>query len=314
MSLRLSDIDVVIGDNHILESVDLDVVDGTVVAVLGPSGSGKTTLLRVIAGLQPATGRVEWSGVDLTGVPPHLRGFGLMFQDYALFPHRSVADNVAFGLEMRGDDPAAIAQRVAEVLGWVGLADAARRRVTSLSGGEQQRVALARTLAPAPKLLMLDEPVGSLDRSLRARLLAELGEILRREGITTLFVTHDQDEAFALADQVVVVRDGRIVGTGSPEELWHAPHDEWMARFLGMTNIVTGQDGQNVIRPEAIRIDPDGEIPAVVGSVAFNEGGYVVGVRTDEGDDLRFRTERRPTLGQRVMLTIDAQGVVPLEG
>lgn len=314
MSLRLSDVDVVIGDNQILDSVDLDVVDGTVVAILGPSGSGKTTLLRVIAGLQPATGRVEWSGVDLTGVPPHLRGFGLMFQDYALFPHRSVADNVAFGLEMRGDEPTAIAARVAEVLGWVGLADAAHRRVTSLSGGEQQRVALARTLAPAPKLLMLDEPVGSLDRSLRGRLLTELAEILRREGITTLFVTHDQDEAFALADQVVVIRDGRIVGTGSPEELWHNPREEWMARFLGMTNIVAGPGGSQVVRPEAIRIDPNGEIQAVVGSVAFSEGGYVVGVRTDGGDDLTLRTQRRPSLGERIRLTIDPDGIIPLDG
>ena len=177
--------------------------------VLGPSGSGKTTLLRVIAGLQrPDAGRVLLDGRDLEGIPPHRRGIGLVFQDHALFPHRDVSGNVSFGLRMRGDPPEAVAARTAEVLDLVGLAGFEHRSIGTLSGGEQQRVALARALAPEPRVLLLDEPLGSLDRRLRDRLLDDLARVFDELGLTAVYVTHDQTEAFALGDRVAVMRAG----------------------------------------------------------------------------------------------------------
>ena len=175
-----------------LDHASLDVSNGETVTVLGPSGSGKTTLLRVVAGLQvPDKGRVVLDGKDLAGIPPHRRGIGLVFQDHALFPHRNVAENVGFGLRMRGDNPAATARRVRELLELVGLAGFERRSVGTLSGGEQQRVALARALAPEPRLLLLDEPLGSLDRRLRDRLLEDLARLFGQLDVTAVYVTHD---------------------------------------------------------------------------------------------------------------------------
>src|SRR4051794_23795922 len=197
------------GARTALDSVDLAVPAGQIVSLLGPSGSGKTTLLRVVAGLErPADGRVTFEGRDLAAVPTHQRGFGLMFQDYALFPHKDVAANVGFGLKMQGRPRAEIESGTAWALELVGLAGFAKRNVSTLSGGEQQRVALARALAPRPRLLMLDEPLGALDRALRERLLDELGSILRRLRQTAIYVTHDQDEASALADRLLVLRAG----------------------------------------------------------------------------------------------------------
>ena len=217
-----------------VDAVDLEVAERETVCVLGPSGSGKSTLLRVVAGLQtPDSGRVLLGGRDQAGVPPHRRGVGLMFQDHQLFPQYDVAGNVAFGLRMHGT-PRDVRQRtVAELLELVGLPGAERRAVTALSGGEQQRVALARALAPRPRLLMLDEPLGALDRGLRERLVVDLRRLFTRLGTTVLAVTHDQQEAFALADRVVVMREGRIVQTGTPLEVWRHPASEFVARFLG---------------------------------------------------------------------------------
>jgi ABC-type Fe3+/spermidine/putrescine transport system ATPase subunit len=190
---------------QVLKGVSTHVADGDIACLLGPSGCGKTTLLRIIAGLEtPDSGRVFFDGEDVTGQPVHLRRFGFMFQDYALFPHMSVAANVAFGLRMLGWTGSRRRQRVEEMLALVNLEGYAARSVDALSGGEQQRVALARTLAPAPRLLMLDEPLANLDRLLREELVDELRTILKRIGVTTIFVTHDQAEAFALADHVVV--------------------------------------------------------------------------------------------------------------
>src|SRR6266508_1843856 len=190
--LHIGDLSVCYGDTVAVDGLDLSVEEAEVVALLGPSGCGKTSVLRAVSGLEPpAAGRIVLDGRDVTEVPVHLRGIGLMYQDYALFPHRDVAANVAFGLRMRGDPKTAIAARVAEVLELVGLAGYGHRRVFQLSGGEQQRVALARALAPAPRLLMLDEPLGSLDRTLRDRLVGELRELFARLGITTVYVTHD---------------------------------------------------------------------------------------------------------------------------
>ncbi|MFD9909925.1 ABC transporter ATP-binding protein [Streptomyces sp. NPDC059063] len=240
--LRIEDATVRFGARAVhtaLDAVDLDVAEHEVVCVLGPSGSGKSTLLRAVAGLQPLDGgRVVLGGRDQEGVPAHKRGVGLMFQDHQLFPQRDVAGNVGFGLRMHGVPRAEQALRVAELLDLVGLPGAQKRAVASLSGGEQQRVALARALAPRPRLLMLDEPLGQLDRSLRERLVAELRELFHELGTTVLAVTHDQGEAFALADRVVVMRDGRIAQSGTPLEVWREPADEFVARFLGFDNVV----------------------------------------------------------------------------
>ncbi|HEV7626945.1 MAG TPA: ABC transporter ATP-binding protein, partial [Streptomyces sp.] len=215
--LRLDGVTVSFGDRRALDAVDLEVTDHETVCVLGPSGSGKSTLLRVIAGLQsPDAGRVSLSGQDQTGVPPHRREVGLMFQDHQLFPQRDVGGNVAFGLRMRRADRHETRERVAELLELVGLPGAQRRAVAALSGGEQQRVALARALAPQPRLLMLDEPLGQLDRGLRERLVVELRALFHRLRTTVLAVTHDQGEAFVLADRVVVMNNGRIAQAGTP--------------------------------------------------------------------------------------------------
>ncbi|WP_329334154.1 ABC transporter ATP-binding protein [Streptomyces sp. NBC_00663] len=241
MLLALEEATVRLGGRAVLDGVDLSVAEHEIVCVLGPSGSGKSTLLRVVAGLQHLDGgRVLLDGRDQAGVAAHKRGVGLMFQDHQLFPQRDVGGNVAFGLRMHGSPKGEQAGRVGELLDLVGLPGAAPRAVSALSGGEQQRVALARALAPRPRLLMLDEPLGQLDRSLRERLVVELRELFGRLGTTVLAVTHDQGEAFALADRVVVMRDGRIAQSGTPLEVWQRPADEFVARFLGFENVVEG--------------------------------------------------------------------------
>ena len=233
--LTIDNVTVRFGELAALDGVSLEVGPGEVVAILGPSGSGKSTLLRAIAGLEPIeSGKIVFDGKDLGGVPIHERGFGLMFQSYALFPHLTVADNVAFGLRMRNATDVEVRERVAEVLGWVGLERLAGRRVDRLSGGEQQRVALARTLAPRPPLVMLDEPVGSLDRMLRQRLVEDIRRLLERQKAAALYVTHDHDEAMAISDRVAIMRDGRIVQSGPYPQLAAAPADRWVAEFLGV--------------------------------------------------------------------------------
>ncbi|KOU23094.1 iron ABC transporter ATP-binding protein [Streptomyces sp. WM6372] len=237
--LELAGVSVRFGERAVVDAVDLEVAEHEIVCVLGPSGSGKSTLLRVVAGLQPVSaGRVLLGGADQARVPAHRRGVGLMFQDHQLFPHRDVGGNVAFGLRMRGSARAAYEAQVAQLLELVGLPGAQGRSVASLSGGEQQRVALARALAPSPRLLMLDEPLGQLDRGLRERLVVELRGLFSRLGTTVLAVTHDQGEAFALADRVVVMRDGRIAQAGTPLEVWQRPASEFVARFLGFENVI----------------------------------------------------------------------------
>ena len=230
--LSVHELDVVIDSKPILQNVSLTVADGEVVGVLGPSGSGKSTLLRAIAGLiEPAAGEIRWDGKSIAGMPPHRRDFGLMFQGYALFPHMTVAGNVGFGLRMTGHHD--IAREVDEALSWVGLEGFGPREVDSLSGGEQQRVALARTLAPRPRLVMLDEPLGALDRNLRQKLVDDTRLVLEERNVTGLVVTHDREEAVAMSDRLALMRTGTIVQTGRLDEMLTNPADEWVAGFLG---------------------------------------------------------------------------------
>ncbi len=215
----------------ILTDLTLHLADSEILGVLGPSGSGKSTLLRAIAGLVEVTeGDISWDGESVIEVPTHLRNFGLMFQGYALFPHLSVAQNVGFGLRMHGRDD--LDGTMDEALSWVGLESFGSRDIDSLSGGEQQRVALARTLAPHPDLVMLDEPLGALDRNLRRRLVSETRKILEEREVTALVVTHDREEAVAMSDRLAIMRGGTIVQTGSLSDILENPADDWVASFM----------------------------------------------------------------------------------
>ncbi|MET8680815.1 ABC transporter ATP-binding protein [Streptomyces sp. NPDC004647] len=336
--LRLEGVTVRFGGRTALDAVDLEVAEHETLCVLGPSGSGKSTLLRVVAGLQRAdAGRVLLSGRDQTGVPTHRRGVGLMFQDHQLFPQRDVGGNVAFGLRMHGAGRAERERTVGELLELVGLPGARQRGVAELSGGEQQRVALARALAPQPKLLMLDEPLGQLDRSLRERLVVELRELFHRLGTTVLAVTHDQGEAFALADRVVVMRDGRIAQTGTPLEVWQRPASEFVARFLGFDNVVgatvhaeaaetpwgkvpvpagTAQGScRLLVRPAGVRLAPVTEgLPCTVAARTFRGNHVALLLEPDRGPRLEAACSLRdaPEPGARVGAAFSAADVVVL--
>jgi thiamine transport system ATP-binding protein len=310
-ALGIADVAVRFDGAAALDGVTLDVAAGEVVTVLGPSGSGKSTLLRVVAGLEhPAAGRVLLDGTDVTDVPPHRRGIGLVFQDHALFDHRDVAGNVAFGLRMRGDERSAIDARVRELLELVGLAGFERRSVATLSGGEQQRVALARALAPEPRVLLLDEPLGSLDRALRDRLLEDLERLFETLGVTALYVTHDQGEAFVLGDRVAVLRRGRIAQVGPADELWAQPADEDVARFLGLANVTDG----TLVRPEAVILErpAPGEPGDGIVRRASRDGPLLrLTVVLDDGTTLEAATTAlgAPHPGDRVSVAFDERGV-----
>ncbi len=243
--LTLRNIEKSFDGEPVLHSISLKIAEGEVMALVGPSGSGKTTLLRIIAGLTaPDSGQLLLAGEDLTAIPVHQRGFGMVFQDYALFPHKDVAANIAFGLRMLGWRKERTAARVEELLALVGLPGFGPRRVYELSGGEQQRVALARALAPAPRLLLLDEPLGALDRALRERLAGDLRAILKRvaaagsgPATTSIYVTHDQEEAFTVSDRVAVMSHGCIEQVDSPVALYRRPATPFVARFIGMSNL-----------------------------------------------------------------------------
>ncbi|MFI7342163.1 ABC transporter ATP-binding protein [Streptomyces sp. NPDC050085] len=339
--LTLDDATVRFGGRAVLDTVDLEVAEHEIVCVLGPSGSGKSTLLRAVAGLQPLDGgRVLLGGRDQRGVPAHKRGVGLMFQDHQLFPQRDVGGNVAFGLRMHGAPKVEQGARVRELLELVGLPGAERRAVSALSGGEQQRVALARALAPRPRLLMLDEPLGQLDRSLRERLVVELRELFGELGTTVLAVTHDQGEAFALADRVVVMRDGRIAQSGTPLDVWQRPADEFVARFLGFDNVAeatvsgdvadtpwgkvpvpagTAQGvGTILVRPAGVRLVPaaDAQVTCTVAARTFRGTHVALQLQPEGAPRLEAACALReaPEPGARVGVAFDAAEIVMLDG
>ncbi len=239
--LTIEHLDKRFGEQRVIRAVSLSVAEGEILALLGPSGSGKTTLLRLLAGFEAADGgRIRVGGAEVAHLPPAQRGFGMVFQHYALFPHLTVGENVAFGLESRRVPRERIGARVAEVLALVDLGGFEGRRVGEISGGQQQRVALARALAPEPRLLLLDEPLSNLDPALRERTRRELRKAIRRVGITTVLVTHEQEEAFDLGDRVAVLHRGRLDQVGTPEELYAAPATRFVATFVGRASVLPG--------------------------------------------------------------------------
>ncbi len=313
----------------VLRRVSLEVSEGEIVCILGPSGCGKSTLLRIIAGLERADdGEILIEGVSMEGVPVHERGFGFMFQDFALFPHMNVSDNVRYGLRMRHLPKVQQEHLVEDALRLVGMRGFERRDVTSLSGGEKQRVALARSLAPTPRLLMLDEPLGSLDASLRWEVLKELKRILKESGVTTLYVTHDQSEAFSIGDRIAVMNAGRFEAIDAPLALYRSPQTVFTAQFLGLHNVLTSSDYTNIpddlpaldadyilIHPDGIQLDPKGDITGRIRENNVWEGHYgsIIVTLTPE-ISLRVNMGRPTLLGvdDTVRLTIDPAYVVPL--
>jgi putative spermidine/putrescine transport system ATP-binding protein len=246
-----------------VDAVSLSVAKGECIALLGPSGCGKTTTLRMVAGfITPDAGHIRLDGRAIERDPPHKRRIGMVFQAYALFPHMTVAGNVGFGLEMQNIRAAEREARVASALAMVGLADYAARYPAQLSGGQQQRVALARALVTEPDLLLLDEPLSNLDATLRGEMRAEIARLQKRLGITTLFVTHDQEEAFALADRIVVMSKGRIVEAAAPRQLSEAPAHLFTAGFLGARSVLSGRSEDGAFLANGLRVALTDTAPA----------------------------------------------------
>jgi ABC-type Fe3+/spermidine/putrescine transport system ATPase subunit len=295
-----------------VDGLSLDVDRGEILALLGPSGSGKTTTLRLLAGFEtPEAGTVVVDGEDVTRQSPAARRFGMVFQHYALFPHLNVAANVAFGLRQKGE---AAAHRVREVLEMVDLAGYEQRSVAALSGGQQQRVALARSLAPAPRVLLLDEPLSNLDPALRERTRRELRRAIRRVAITTVFVTHEQEEAFDLGDRVAVLSRGRLEQVGTADELYDEPASSFVASFVGRTAELPGErvgghaGTRALVRPEAMRFvaDGDAELRGVVTERRFV--GAQAYFTVDAGDGLVFEVQaplKAVHVGERVRVAVD---------
>lgn len=274
VDLKIDGVSAAYGDNIVLDGIDLDIRPGELFALLGPSGCGKTTLLRLIAGFaHAARGRIVVGGRDLSALPPWKRDVGMVFQSYALWPHMTVAQNVAFGLEERKFSRADIKRRVAAALDFVGLPSHADRRPSQLSGGQQQRVALARTIAIEPKILLLDEPLSNLDAKLRVQVRRELRSLQKSLGLTTVIVTHDQEEANTICDRVAVMNEGKVQQVGTPTDLYENPANLFVAQFLGTANVMTGRikslaaqtlfetdTGASFVVPSGVDVAPDAKL------------------------------------------------------
>lgn len=273
----------------LLTDISFTVAEGETICLLGASGSGKSTILRMIAGLDfPDRGAILLNSLDLAGTPPHLRDFGLVFQDYGLFPHLNVFDNIAFGLKMRNASADEIKQRVSTLLEQVNLSGFDSRQVTDLSGGEQQRVALARALAPSPRLLMFDEPLGALDRSLKEDLLNEIRGILHQTKIPAIYVTHDQEEAFTIADRILILHEGTIIRDGTPSEIWKEPQSAFVAKLLGIGNVIEGEViGMQNVRTEFGVFAVDGVRSNRVG----DKISLLVSSTEDGGEEIQLTVE-----------------------
>jgi spermidine/putrescine transport system ATP-binding protein len=262
-----------------VDDVSLAIEPGSFFALLGPSGCGKTTTLRMIGGFEePTAGTIYLGERAVTGLPPHKRDVNTVFQSYALFPHLSIFENVAFGLRRRGHKTPEVKRRVGEILELVDLAGLGKRKPRQLSGGQQQRVALARALVNSPRLLLLDEPLGALDLKLRKQMQLELKRIQHDVGITFVHVTHDQEEAMTMADRIAVMHAGRIEQLGSPSELYERPQTPFVAGFLGISNLLTGR----VAGPRAVRLDEGGEVQVAEGALAGRDGAVAVGFRPEK--------------------------------
>lgn len=326
--LRVTGLTVCYGDVLAADRVDLTLDREETLALLGRSGSGKTTVLRAIAGLVPiASGSITLDGADLGLIPPHERGIGLVFQDFALFPHLDVGANVAYGLRMQG--AADIKMRVEEALAMVGLDGLARRRIDQLSGGQAQRVALARTLAPRPRLLLLDEPLGSLDPDLRRTLAGEMKELLDRTGVPTIIVTHDTEEAFALGDRVAVLVDGRIDANGTPAQIWMEPGSAEVARIVGHSGIVTATVADGIATIDGLQMPvaaPEGEVRLLVRPGAATNGGPIAAIVISSryrgpdwvtsvalgGGSIEVSSPGPVAAGETIQIGIDPAGVTAL--
>lgn len=280
--LEISDLTKRLGDNAVVKGISLSARRGELVCLLGPSGCGKTTTLRMVGGfLSPDSGRISIGGLDITGLPPERRPTAMVFQNYALWPHMTVYKNVAFGLRLRKLPRAEVAKRVDTVLNMVNLAHAKDRHPGALSGGEQQRVALARAIVLEPQLLLLDEPLSNLDAKLRVEVREEIREIQQRLEITTVFVTHDQDEAMSIADRIAVMSGGRIEQYSDPDSLYRHPESRFVAGFVGSMNIVGGRvvDGGVVLGPDQVFVPCD---EAVLANYQGGGGEWEVAVRLED--------------------------------
>ncbi len=300
------------GETRVLERITLEVEEGQTLALLGPSGSGKTTLLRIIAGFESAdSGSFSVGGKEMAPLPPAKRRFGMVFQHYALFPHLSVAENVEFGLESNGLAAAARAARVEEVLALVDLPGFGDRRIHQISGGQQQRVALARALAPKPRVLLLDEPLSNLDRTLRERTRREIRATLRQVGITAVWVTHEQDEAFDVGDRVAVLHQGHLEQLGVPEELYLEPATRFVAGFVGRASALAGTWSP----PDGVALDGSDTAWSGVAAEAFEEGAPVELVFRPEALELHpagtaggvdVRVRERRYAGSQTFFTVES--------